>query len=626
MDQLLPLGRESFEQILATAWLLQQLQKRAARLGSEREDTPLLADLADTQQAIQTGALSPEAALFRIAELALELVPAQGAGVWLFAGDAFVYRAGAGNASTDERLRASVLSRLAACQGSADSGVNEESLRGSPVKSLLVSPIYQGSRIAGALAVFSENANSFSERDVTSARLLTGLLAHAVDKAASAKLKHTVTLERAVVLHVIESLVPSLAELVRTTPHPQGWSSSTITSGENGTLNEVLARRIESRALAVAENGVSADDRSEVDCAEVDYTEELRDLWPVFGVGQDYKVVEEVPQLIQETGLVPKPARIEGAELAILLAAPEQPVCAHEAHGVPIEAFQIDPPQIQSVLVQSVPSQALRILEADMIAAEESSACNLSESMPAEDVQESIRASSPWNRPSSWPGNWRPSRDWFVKVIANASNQLQAHGSRAKLLFHSTRIVKLVKRAGVATILFVALAFLIPKAPKAQPKILETTTPSTTPARASQPKPETIVLETSHKRVTDAATSSALQDLSRFEIPGLLRQASFGDDSAAFTLGIAYETGRGVRQDCARAAHWVREAANEGNAAAAYNLGLRYRDGDGVATNAEESEKWIRKAAARKYSAAHEALGALGALASNQSRASLSQP
>ena len=112
----------------------------------------------------------------------------------------------------------------------------------------------------------------------------------------------------------------------------------------------------------------------------------------------------------------------------------------------------------------------------------------------------------------------------------------------------------------------------------------------------------------SHRQVTDPATVSVVQGLSRYEISGLRRQAKYGDASAAFTLGMAYEVGRHVPQNCAKAARWVTTAAEAGNAAAQYNLGLRYRDGDGVPAHRAESEKWLRKAAARRYSKANLAL------------------
>jgi hypothetical protein len=102
----------------------------------------------------------------------------------------------------------------------------------------------------------------------------------------------------------------------------------------------------------------------------------------------------------------------------------------------------------------------------------------------------------------------------------------------------------------------------------------------------------------SHKQITDPAAFFAVEQLSRYEIEGLQRQAQYGGDSAAFALGMAYEVGRFVPQNCKEAARWVTTAAKEGNAAAQYNLGLRYRDGDGVPANLSLSAKWLRKAAA----------------------------
>ena len=55
-----------------------------------------------------------------------------------------------------------------------------------------------------------------------------------------------------------------------------------------------------------------------------------------------------------------------------------------------------------------------------------------------------------------------------------------------------------------------------------------------------------------HMRVTDPVMSKALDALSRYEIAGLRRQALYGDDSAAFLLGMAYETGHMVPQNCAK--------------------------------------------------------------------------
>lgn len=107
-------------------------------------------------------------------------------------------------------------------------------------------------------------------------------------------------------------------------------------------------------------------------------------------------------------------------------------------------------------------------------------------------------------------------------------------------------------------------------------------------------------LEVSHKQITDPAAFFAVQQLSRFEIGTLRRQAKYGDDSVAFALGMAYEIGHFVPQNCKEAASWVKSAAEEGNAAAQYNLGLRYRDGDGVPVNLFLSDSWLRRAAAHR--------------------------
>ena len=136
--------------------------------------------------------------------------------------------------------------------------------------------------------------------------------------------------------------------------------------------------------------------------------------------------------------------------------------------------------------------------------------------------------------------------------------------------------------------------------PSSQPaKRIERTVP-----QRSAPIP----LRATHEEITDPGTQSIVQQLSRYEINGLRRQAKYGDDSAAFTLGMAYEIGRHVRQSCAEAARWVRMAAEAGNSAAQYNLGLRYRDGDGVTADLHASEKWLRKAAAHRNREARIAL------------------
>ncbi len=42
-----------------------------------------------------------------------------------------------------------------------------------------------------------------------------------------------------------------------------------------------------------------------------------------------------------------------------------------------------------------------------------------------------------------------------------------------------------------------------------------------------------------------------------------------------FNLGLRYDTGEGIPQDCAEVVRWYLKAAEQGNAKAQFNLGLR---------------------------------------------------
>jgi hypothetical protein len=116
---------------------------------------------------------------------------------------------------------------------------------------------------------------------------------------------------------------------------------------------------------------------------------------------------------------------------------------------------------------------------------------------------------------------------------------------------------------------------------------------------------------TSHLVITDPSIEDTVQNLTRYEVMTLRRQADSADEEAAFQLGMVYEIGYNVKQNCAKAAEWVTRSAQAGYPAAQYNLGLRYRDGDGVAVNAADAEKWLNKAAAGKYRPARVALAKL---------------
>ena len=74
-------------------------------------------------------------------------------------------------------------------------------------------------------------------------------------------------------------------------------------------------------------------------------------------------------------------------------------------------------------------------------------------------------------------------------------------------------------------------------------------------------------------------------------------RAETGDAGAQCELGFMYIDGKGVAQDYAEAAKWLKKAAEQGHAEAQYNLGAAYLSGSGVARDEAEALKWFRKAA-----------------------------
>ncbi|MFZ0992868.1 MAG: tetratricopeptide repeat protein [Candidatus Sulfotelmatobacter sp.] len=138
------------------------------------------------------------------------------------------------------------------------------------------------------------------------------------------------------------------------------------------------------------------------------------------------------------------------------------------------------------------------------------------------------------------------------------------------------------------------------------------TMPLFEPPALAPPALESATPEPSHLRITDATASSRVGGLSLYEMQTLSRQAQYGDDIAALTLGMAYEIGRNVPQSCTQAAHWIAVAAEEGNSAAQYNLALRYFSGDGTPTNLEQARTWLNEAAGHGYQKARLTLEASG--------------
>ncbi len=89
------------------------------------------------------------------------------------------------------------------------------------------------------------------------------------------------------------------------------------------------------------------------------------------------------------------------------------------------------------------------------------------------------------------------------------------------------------------------------------------------------------------------------------------RAADHDHANAQYNLATMYETGKGVSQNYAEAAEWYRKAADQGNAYAQCNLGVLYEQGKGVIRDNAKAAEWYRKAANQGDAAAQYNLGLL---------------
>ena len=75
--------------------------------------------------------------------------------------------------------------------------------------------------------------------------------------------------------------------------------------------------------------------------------------------------------------------------------------------------------------------------------------------------------------------------------------------------------------------------------------------------------------------------------------------AAKGYADAQYNLGVAYDSGFGVREDRKEAANWYLLAAEKGNPLAQYSLGNLAAKGQGMRRDYVEAYKWFAVAASR---------------------------
>jgi hypothetical protein len=237
MSHWFSLNRETIGQGLSA--LLQRVERRRLRADTRNWNDPhTLPDLIEIEKKIDGRGLDLDPVMNRVVKVTQTEFGADGVGVWLFTTNEIFFCAGAGDASNDERLRLLLLSTLlthwqlskdgqklhVSPQGTGD--VSDAGAGPGEVRSWLVEPISQGSRIAGVLAAFSYKLDAFTQRDATKAGLLATVLAQALRKFAETGEGLGAGLEPATMLQLIEQMIPGLETII--TRDESSWRSALV--------------------------------------------------------------------------------------------------------------------------------------------------------------------------------------------------------------------------------------------------------------------------------------------------------------------------------------------------------------------------------------------------------------
>lgn len=110
-----------------------------------------------------------------------------------------------------------------------------------------------------------------------------------------------------------------------------------------------------------------------------------------------------------------------------------------------------------------------------------------------------------------------------------------------------------------------------------------------------------LVIVTAHLQAVCQAVSPSFDEI--------LANAQAGDANSQFSIGLMYQLGRNVGQDCNEAARWFLKSANQGNPKAQYELAQMYEKGQSVPQDYNTAMRWYTKAALQNYAKAEYSLG-----------------
>ena len=221
------LDEESFQQLLAAAYVIQQHNDSAPVEEIRPSQTSTLAEIVEIQSLIQSHQLDLHAAMNLLANRAQKLTRASGAAIGTVHDEELEYCAASGGAASDAGTRVRLNSSLSqeavrrrelvqSADLEQENGwkVPVEGARRAHVRSMISIPFFYDGRVAGVLELRSSHTNCFREHDVRTCQLIAGLLSEAFARNAELEWKRALAAERATMLEALEKIKPQLEKLV----------------------------------------------------------------------------------------------------------------------------------------------------------------------------------------------------------------------------------------------------------------------------------------------------------------------------------------------------------------------------------------------------------------------------
>ena len=184
-----------------------------------------LGQIVETQRRIQVRHLELDNALSLVAERAVEIARARGAGIAIMDGNIVRYLGAAGSGALargselplDKALCISCI-RIGQVFRCADVNpevlLDSEECRRRGIQAFIAVPIFHDGKVAGGLELYYSEPYAFTEQDVHTCQLMAGLVTEALARNEEISWKNSLASERAVMLEALEKLKPNLAALV----------------------------------------------------------------------------------------------------------------------------------------------------------------------------------------------------------------------------------------------------------------------------------------------------------------------------------------------------------------------------------------------------------------------------